>query len=123
RLHSQGETTSSPISNSECAQRGSPPASTNSVWPLGETNRIESPWLTSIVVTSSAPAWTCGCTGPAQIQNALKANAANPTPANIALRLIKSIARARVDAAVTMTYVSGVGTGVWALHRRSGQCY
>src|SRR5580692_3621002 len=40
-----------------------PPASMSIVWPEGLTTRRESPWPTSIAVTSSWPRWTLGAMG------------------------------------------------------------
>ena len=55
-----GDTTSSPISKlalEAWAPPMGPPASMSRVFPWGETSRSESPWPTSIAVTSSTPGW------------------------------------------------------------------
>src|SRR6266404_2233084 len=69
RDHRYGDTTSSPISKSECAQCGRPPASTSRVRPPGDTSKIESPWPTSIAVISSTAERICERGGTTAIQS------------------------------------------------------
>lgn len=87
-----------------------PPASTSGVLPSGETTSSESPWPTSIAVTSIAPGRICGFGTAALTHSPATVSRASPDAASAVRRQASTMARASAHPAITMVDVSGIAT-------------